>query len=527
MAKINRVNNRQAIDYIAKDYESFKQEMIDLIPSKLPKWTDRSEADFGIVLIEIFAYMADILSYYQDRIANESFLATAQERRSVLEHLRLIGYEMETASPASAMLTLSFTVENARTGSVKIEQGDQFSTTSTKEQPSVLFEYVDPTPLVIDLSNLVPDSGGPDKKKFQSGQLLKDGRKAPFIPVKEGQTIRNEIVGISDGSPNQLFQLAPPKMLRDFLQLTVQGEKWELRKKLLYSCSTDTHYSIQIDENDITHIYFGDNIYGEVPNEGAQIVATYRVGGGVQGNVAQDRIMVISNAPQLQALAAKVTNEEAATGGAERESIEHAVKFAPTVFASLQRGVTREDYVALAKLFPGVAKAKAEAANWNYIDLYVAPSGGGIVTDLLESDLLAYFEDKRMMTALIRIKDPIYVHVYITAEVNVKSYYFQADVRHQIEEAIQEEVLNFEKLDFGQPVYLSKVYEAIENIEGVDFVNISEFLQDIPAKIYESTAYGYDMDMAIASQGIIKTEKYEIPCKGHPNYIRTIITGGY
>ncbi|MBW2662038.1 MAG: baseplate J/gp47 family protein [Deltaproteobacteria bacterium] len=210
-----------------------------------------------------------------------------------------------------------------------------------------------------------------------------------------------------------------------------------------------------------------------------------------------------------------MTNEEAATGGAERESIEHAVKFAPTVFASLQRGVTREDYVALAKLFPGVAKAKAEAANWNYIDLYIAPSGGGIVTDRLESDLLAYFEDKRMMTALIRIKDPIYVNVYITAEVNVKSYYFQADVRHQIEEAIQEEVLNFEKLDFGQPVYLSKVYEAIENIEGVDFVNISEFLQDTPAKIYESTAYGYDMDMAIASQGIIKTEKYEIPCKGH------------
>jgi hypothetical protein len=124
MAKINTVNNRQVIDYMARDYESFKQAMIDLIPSKLPNWTDRSEADFGIVLIEIFAYMADILSYYQDRIANESFLATAQERRSVLQHLRLIGYEMGTASPASAMLTFTFTVENARTGKVKIEQSD-------------------------------------------------------------------------------------------------------------------------------------------------------------------------------------------------------------------------------------------------------------------------------------------------------------------------------------------------------------------------------------------------------------------
>jgi uncharacterized phage protein gp47/JayE len=513
MAKINRVNNRQVIDYMARDYESFKQAMINLIPSKLPKWTDRSEADFGIVLIEIFAYMADILSYYQDRIANESFLATAQERRSVIHHLRLIGYELAPASAASAKVSLI--VSNDKMDVIQINKGDQFATKSTATEKSVTFEYVSDSPLVINLGDLEHNSAEPGFKKFVG------------ISVKEGQTIRNEIVGISDGSPNQPFQLAPPKMLRDSLELMVQGENWELRKNLLYSRSRDTHYSIQIDENDITHIYFGDNIYGEVPKEGAQIVATYRVGGGVQGNVARDRIWVISNAPQLQALAAQVTNEQAATGGAERESIEHAVKFAPTVFASLQRGVTGEDYAALAKLFPGVAKAKAEAANWNYIDIYIAPSGGGIATDLLESDLLAYFEDKRMMTALIRIKDPIYVHVYITAEVNVKSYYFQADVRHQIEEAIQEEVLNFDKLDFGQPVYLSKVYEAIENIEGVDFVNISEFLQDTPAKIYESTAYGYDMDLALASQGIIKTEKYEIPCKGHPNYIRTIMTSGY
>ena len=54
MAKINRLNNRQIIDYMARDYESVKQAMISLIPSKLPSWTDRSEADFGIVLIEIF-----------------------------------------------------------------------------------------------------------------------------------------------------------------------------------------------------------------------------------------------------------------------------------------------------------------------------------------------------------------------------------------------------------------------------------------------------------------------------------------
>src|SRR6266481_745790 len=106
MATVNVQDNRQVIDYMARDYASFRNALIGLIPAKLPEWTDRSEADFGIVMIELFAYMADILSYYQDRIANEAFLSTAQERRSVIEHLNLIGYEMAPAAPASALLSI-------------------------------------------------------------------------------------------------------------------------------------------------------------------------------------------------------------------------------------------------------------------------------------------------------------------------------------------------------------------------------------------------------------------------------------
>lgn len=517
MAKINKVNNQQVIDYMARDYDSFKQAMISLIPEKLPLWTDRSEADFGIVLIEIFAYMADILSYYQDRIANESFLTTAQERRSVIQHLRLIGYELAPAAAASAELTLK--VSNDKNDVITINKGDQFATKSTENQKSVTFEYVSEASLEIDLATLAPDSAGTGFKKFVG------------IPIKEGQTIEDEILGQSDGSPNQVFQLAQPKMLRDSLRLLVedgnQVDEWQPRESLIYSRSMDKHFMIRMDENDVTRAVFGDGIYGQVPGKNATIIATYRVGGGVHGNVTENSITVIAKAPQLQALAAQVNNEKAATGGAERESSQHAVKFAPMVFKSLQRAVTPEDYVALAKKFPGVAKAKAQAANWNFIDLYIAPAGGGECTDVFETDLLAYFEDKRIMTSMIRIKDPAYVEVFITAEVKVKSYYFKEDVRRQVEDAIKEQVLNFHQLDFAQPVYLSKVYEAIENIEGVEYVNISEFRRDTPAEVYESGHPRYKIEQAIEAAGMIKTQTYEIPCKGHPNFIRTIMSGGY
>jgi len=205
MATVNVQDNRQVIDYMARDYASFRNALIGLIPAKLPEWTDRSEADFGIVMIELFAYMADILSYYQDRIANEAFLSTAQERRSVIQHLNLIGYELQSAAPATAHL--SVIVSNTTNDILEIRPGDQFSTASTKDRRSVIFEYVGTKPLVIDLSKLAQDSAVKD-----DGVTVRTGFKEAVgaIPVREGKSVTNELVGVSDGTPNQTYPLAQP-----------------------------------------------------------------------------------------------------------------------------------------------------------------------------------------------------------------------------------------------------------------------------------------------------------------------------
>jgi hypothetical protein len=102
--KILQVGTRPIIDYLTKDYDGFREGMLALIPQLLPNWTDRSESDFGVVLIELFAYVADILSYYQDRVANEAYLETATQRRSVAELLRLIDYQIDPGLAARALL---------------------------------------------------------------------------------------------------------------------------------------------------------------------------------------------------------------------------------------------------------------------------------------------------------------------------------------------------------------------------------------------------------------------------------------
>ena len=86
MADVVLVNGRPVVDYMARDYESLLRAMYERVPLKLPEWTGfTNQADFGNVLLESFAHLGDILSYYQDRVANESFLGTARTRRSVIE----------------------------------------------------------------------------------------------------------------------------------------------------------------------------------------------------------------------------------------------------------------------------------------------------------------------------------------------------------------------------------------------------------------------------------------------------------
>ena len=101
-------SDKPAIDYTDKDYDALRQALLGLATYRLPEWTDRSAADLGMLLVDLFAYMGDIVSYYQDRIASESFLDTAVERRSIINLLRLIGYELAPPVASSAELTLVF-----------------------------------------------------------------------------------------------------------------------------------------------------------------------------------------------------------------------------------------------------------------------------------------------------------------------------------------------------------------------------------------------------------------------------------
>ncbi|WP_426610534.1 hypothetical protein [Bradyrhizobium sp. McL0616] len=92
------------IDYLAKDFLSFRQALLDFSTLRYPSWKERSEADFGVMFLEALSAIADDFSYLQDRVAGEASLITATQRRSVRRHAKLVDYDPSPALGATTML---------------------------------------------------------------------------------------------------------------------------------------------------------------------------------------------------------------------------------------------------------------------------------------------------------------------------------------------------------------------------------------------------------------------------------------
>ena len=95
------------INYLAKDYASFRQLILDRLALIMPDWQETHVPDLGITLVELLAYVGDYLSYYQDAVATEAYLGTARQRISVRRHVKLVDYAMHEGCNARAWVTIA------------------------------------------------------------------------------------------------------------------------------------------------------------------------------------------------------------------------------------------------------------------------------------------------------------------------------------------------------------------------------------------------------------------------------------
>jgi hypothetical protein len=596
------------IDYLAKDYSSFRQALLDFIPTRLPNWTERSEADIGMVLLELFAATADNLSYLQDRVANEAIFTTATQRRSVAGYLTLLGYQMDEG--ASAHTWLQFQVNTAQT----LSGNPGFKVSNhpiTSDEPVIVFETLGSAALdpvhnqmtLYDWGNsncclpgtavsaalagsypclksgdyllfddgrgnrdIVRLNGSPEVMSVTQVSLAPPGSPPPgfvtivnwsaatplhadycvpctvvrgnLVPATHGETLNETLRSLTQEQvlqtdvqisqrqpwqriPRQRLQLskaplahldpqtlslsasppvgasrngagqnvAPSARSVSSLQLSVDGVAWQEQTTLLTTSPGSQAFKVEIDDAGQATVVFGDGVFGESPPETSTVQATYRVGGGQNGNVGAGTLTVahpVRPAPWL----ISVTNPVPATGGRDLEAGDHARRFAPPLSRQPLAAVSAADYEAAAAAFVDsggrlpVRRAKANfqwTGSWLTVTLAVDPVGTEGLSPTLTAELQTYLGARHLAGYDLQITAPEYLPIDLEIEFSVAPGSQSSSLQETLEQVLGNSILpdgskGFfypDNFTFGQNLYVSKIFAAVMGVPGVQSAQIT------------------------------------------------------
>jgi hypothetical protein len=457
---------RASVGYLNKDYESLRQELLARIPQLTSRWTDLNPSDLGVVLLELFCGIGDMLAYYIDAQAGEAFLPTARQRQSVIDLCKLIGYRFD--NPIAASVALQFSLHSPLQQDVFIPAG------------------------VVCRARV--DDGVVDFETAEDS-LIPAGSTEVSIDALQG--VRKSQSFQSTGASFQCLRLEGVSIAQGTIRVNVNGDLWREVESFQDSTAQSQHFISDIDALEYTSITFGDGQHGAIVPTGGLIEVEWLQTQGESGNLAPDTITELISTVLLdgESVTLAVTNPLPSTGGAFSESIDHARRQAPLELRSLWKAVTIEDYKALAEGFPGVAKAQVldtnDCQNIRYynVHLAIAPLGGGLPSPFLKTQLVQYLETRKVVTVEVRLFDPLYKPVNIDAEVYCLAGESTELVRSRIVGRLKDNFV-FEKTSFGQPVFCSDIVSVIDGTRGVSHITLFTPANDLKLRRGEIPTLG-------------------------------------
>jgi hypothetical protein len=332
------------LDYTDRDYDSIYARLVAAIQSD-PVLRDAIDLQGGSpdrLFLVALATQGDRLSYLLNAAANETFLVRARQRDSIIDHARALAYELATAQPART--TLRFILRRTPPEGFTLRAGQVVQS----DDGTVSFE--------LDADrDVLPDAGSVD------------------VTATEGRTLTERFVGVlaAEAPTGQRITLGEAPVIiaagvAGRFEVTVDGVAWERVEHFLDSLPYSRHFRVERDADDRATVIFGDGATGARPGAGSTVQVTYRVGGGIRGNVRRGRLTRLVGAvltPRGTAVDLAVSNPFDVDTGLDRESVAHARAAAPAALRSTNRSVSREDFALHAEEVPGVVRALCVTRN--------------------------------------------------------------------------------------------------------------------------------------------------------------------
>ncbi len=398
------------VQYTDKDFDSLRSRLKALVQSVFPDWTDFDVASFGNVLLEMYAFVGDVLSFYQDNLARESRLITATQRKNVMALARMLGYQLHGARAATAEIELTLT--RATGAEIVIPKGTVVRTQEVTEP--IRFQLLTDAVISVGQRSITaiaehskPHTQRYDAKGLHDLEILLERR--PYL----------------DGS----------------VEVSTASGAFTEAESFLNSGPNERHFTVIIDHNDRATLRFGNAISGLPPS--GTLTINYKTGGGATGNIDAERLIVLEGAfrdTHGRPVQLSASNPQPASGGADRQSVASAKLLAPESLRALTRSVAREDFEINARRLPGVARALMLTSNEDgSIDenagiLYVIPQGGGLPTPALKNLALRQVTEiyPCTLTFQVQVLDPVYRPINITARLYIRAGQTASAVRDHV-----------------------------------------------------------------------------------------------
>jgi len=259
------------------------------------------------------------------------------------------------------------------------------------------------------------------------------------IEAENLSTISNEILGDSEGFPDEIFTLEKRPVRGESLELATieligtkeNEEAWTRVDDFLASGPEDRHFTLNDNKGEIR---FGNGRRGLIPPAGTEIIArAYRAGGGAAGNLP---VATTWNLATAIVGAGEVTSERPATGGRDEQQVKDLKAIAPRLLRSRDRAITREDFAVLASQAGEVRKATSiPLAHPDHPGVDVP----GAVTVVIVPDadpqdlapkpsadlidrVCQYLDKRRPITTELYVKGPEYKQIKVEARVEANAY---------------------------------------------------------------------------------------------------------
>ena len=463
------------IDYTSRDYDSIREAMIAKLKEKIPEYTDTSETDMGIVLLECLAVGADIVSFYQDTQANETMLATCEQRKSALNWCNILGYTPQHTTPARVYQV--FELQTSSSLSTIIPKGTVVKTVPTETVSAIKFTTEE---------DLEIPAGSTGIEKDSSGNYLYK------VSAIHGSQVSNEVLGTSTGAKNQSFLLSYYPVVFDSVVLQVKEDDsdtwttWTRVDNFADSNYQSNHYTLSILNNNQAQVTFGDGNTGKIPatyNSGIRV--SYICGGGTGGNVSADTITLMHT---QNALVKSTFNPEAVyQKGLDKESLDDIKVNAPAYNRTKWGALTVDDFSDVMKLtFEDVlyCKSKKSTSNIDDIDIFVMLRDGVSLTSTRIAEMLSVMEDRKIAGARnLNIQAMGVCNVSMQASLVVTDNYS----KNTVESAVKTYLQNYfavGNLDISQDISVTELESSVLNgVSGVRSFRIttpSDLVIEVP-----------------------------------------------